>query len=142
MVGDPKEQNIHLPLKVVESGEIEFSGQFQVGDEVRFCYDHPSLTLEQIRLGVQQIASHRPEQFFIYNCTSRIDFIDGNQEVEVFQKLADSYGVYCMGELYHENDQQRILHHSLTYLALREGEGKAVLPLEHNLRPIYPLCFH
>ncbi|CDT75613.1 putative GGDEF family protein [Vibrio coralliirubri] len=143
MVGDPKEQNIHLPLKVTESGEIEFSGLFQVGDEVRFCYDHPSLTLEQIRLGVQQIASHRPEQFFIYNCTSRIDFIDGNQEVEVFQKLADSYGVYCMGELYQENSQQRILHHSLTYLALREGEGKAVLPLETqpatNISPLFSL---
>ncbi|MEZ8036205.1 bifunctional diguanylate cyclase/phosphodiesterase [Vibrio crassostreae] len=143
MVGDPKEQRIHLPLKVTEYGEIEFSGQFQVGDEVRFCYDHPSLTLEQVRLGVQQLASHKPEQFFIYNCISRIDFIDGNQEVEVFQKLADSYGVYCMGELYQENDQQRILHHSLTYLALREGEGKVVLPLDTqpatNISPLFSL---
>ncbi|WP_029404908.1 bifunctional diguanylate cyclase/phosphodiesterase [Vibrio splendidus] len=143
MVGDPKEQNIHLPLKVRECGEIEFSGHFQIGDEVRFCYDHPSLTLEQIRLGVQQIASHKPEQFFIYNCTSRIDFIDGNQEVEVFQKLADTYGVYCMGELYQERGQQRILHHSLTYLALREGEGKAVQPLETqpatNISPLFSL---
>ena len=143
MVGDPKEQNIHLPLKVRECGEIEFSGHFQIGDEVRFCYDHPSLTLEQIRLGVQQIASHKPEQFFIYNCTSRIDFIDGNQEVEVFQKLADTYGVYCMGELYQDRGQQRILHHSLTYLALREGEGKAVQPLETqpttNISPLFSL---
>ncbi|WP_135385802.1 bifunctional diguanylate cyclase/phosphodiesterase [Vibrio tasmaniensis] len=143
MVGEPKDQNTHLPLKVTEGGEIEFSGSFQVGDEVRFCYDHPSLTLEQIRLGVQQIASHKPEQFFIYNCTSRIDFIDGNQEVEVFQALADTYGVYCMGELYQDNGQQRILHHSLTYLALREGEGKAVLPLETqpatNISPLFSL---
>ncbi len=143
MVGDPKEQRINLPLKVTECGEIEFSGQFQVGDEVRFCYDHPSLTLEQVRLGVQQLASHKPEQFFIYNCISRIDFIDGNQEVEVFQKLADSYGVYCMGELYQENGQQRILHHSLTYLALREGEGKVVLPLDTqpatNISPLFSL---
>ncbi|MEZ9581886.1 EAL domain-containing protein [Vibrio cyclitrophicus] len=143
MVGDPKEQNIHLPLEVMECGEIEFSGQFQVGDEVRFCYDHPSLTLEQVRLGVQQIASHKPEQLFIYNCTSRIDFIDGNQEVEVFQKLADTYGVYCMGELYQDTGQQRILHHSLTYLALREGEGKAALPLETqpatNISPLFSL---
>lgn len=63
MVGDPKAQNIHLPLKVMKCGDIEFSGQFQVGEEVRFCYDHPSLTLEQIRLGVQQIATHKPERF-------------------------------------------------------------------------------
>jgi EAL domain-containing protein (putative c-di-GMP-specific phosphodiesterase class I)/GGDEF domain-containing protein len=143
MVGDPKEQNIHLPLSVTKYGEIEFSGQFQVGDEVRFCYDHPSLTLEQIRLGVQQIASHKPEQLFIYNCTSRLDFIDGNQEVEVFQKLADTYGVYCMGELHQEDGQQRILHHSLTYLAIREGEGKAVLPLDTqpatNISPLFSL---
>ncbi|MFA0071742.1 FIST C-terminal domain-containing protein, partial [Vibrio breoganii] len=61
MVSDPKEQKIHLPLKIAEQGDIEFSGEFQVGDEVRFCYDHPSLTLEQIRLGVQQIASHKSE---------------------------------------------------------------------------------
>ncbi|MCZ8499487.1 hypothetical protein O9929_22340 [Vibrio lentus] len=56
-----------------------------------FCYDHPSLTLEQIRLGVQQIGVHAPQQFFIYNCTSRIDFIDGNQEIGDFQNLADTY---------------------------------------------------
>ncbi|MFA0098551.1 hypothetical protein AB4406_26195, partial [Vibrio splendidus] len=55
----------------------------------------------------------------------------------------DCYGVYCMGELYQENDQQRILHHSLTYLALREGEGKAILPLETqpatNISPLFSL---
>ena len=145
MVGDPKEQNIHLPLKVIDDGEIEFSGPFQIGDEVRFCYDHPSLTLEQIRLGVQQIGVHAPQQFFIYNCTSRIDFIDGNQEVETFQNLADTYGVYCMGELYQDDDQQRILHHSLTYLTLREGEVEAegAVPLETqpatNISPLFSL---
>ncbi|MBW3698550.1 EAL domain-containing protein [Vibrio sp. T187] len=128
MVGEPKEQNIFLPLILHGESSIEFNGRFNTGDEVRFCYDHPSLTLEQLRLGMQQMAPSAPEHFFVYNCTSRIDFIEDNQEVEIIQELANCYGVYCMGELYFDNGQQRILHHSLTYLALREGEVTANTP--------------
>ena len=141
MVGEPKDQSIYLPMKIVDDNALEFNGEFNVGDEVRFCYDHPSLTLEQVRNGVQQVANHGPEQFFIYNCTSRLDFIEGNQEVTVFQNLADSFGVYCMGELYRDDDQQRLLHHSLTYIALREGDRSSdqAAPINKTASAISPL---
>ncbi|KDN26558.1 diguanylate cyclase [Vibrio fortis] len=143
MVGDPKQQNIYLPIRIADNEEMEFSGEFEVGEEVRFCYDHPSLTLEQVRLGVEQAALHSPECFFVYNCTSRLDFIEGNQEVEIFQKLTDTYGVYCMGELFYEQGQQRLLHHSLTYMALSEGDSANCRQLSSqpasNISPLFSL---
>lgn len=142
MAGDPREQNVYLPLKCNLDNSIDFNGEFNVGDEVRFCYDHPSLTIEQVRLGLQQVAFHHPEQFFIYNCISRLDFIEGNQELEPFQQVANSDGFFCMGELCYEDDSQRILHHSLTYLALREGPAENVvrsLPYYNHTNSISPL---
>jgi len=141
MEGDPQQQKIYLPIKVHSQDSIEFDGEIVVGDEVRFCYDHPSLTLEQLRLGIQQIAPLSPEEFFVYNCTSRIDFIEGNQEVSVIQELADCYGTYCMGELFHDDGEQKILHHSLTYLVMREGkpsQDSVKLP-SHSSNAISPL---
>ncbi|RBW64459.1 sensor domain-containing phosphodiesterase [Vibrionales bacterium C3R12] len=142
MIGDPREQNVYLPLACHQDNSITFDGEFNVGDEVRFCYDHPSLTIEQVRLGLQQVALHHPQQFFIYNCISRLDFIEGNQELEPFQQVANSDGFFCFGEFCYENDHQQILHHSLTYLALREGPADNVvrsIPHHEHTSSISPL---
>ncbi|MCZ8487702.1 hypothetical protein O9992_08560 [Vibrio lentus] len=84
MVGDPKEQNIHLMTGVTRRRDRAVVVRFRLAMRFGFAMTI-LLTFEQIRLGVQQIGVLRLQQFFIYNCTSRIDFIDGNQEVETFQ---------------------------------------------------------
>ncbi|MCC3802781.1 EAL domain-containing protein [Vibrio parahaemolyticus] len=63
-------------------GSMSFDRPWCLGDEVQFCYNHPSLTLEQVRHGVVELAMHQPEVVMIYNCASRLDFIDSSDEVQ------------------------------------------------------------
>ncbi|TOF21395.1 sensor domain-containing phosphodiesterase [Vibrio parahaemolyticus] len=103
-------------------GSMSFDRPWCLGDEVQFCYNHPSLTLEQVRHGVVELAMHQPEVVMIYNCASRLDFIDSSDEVQAFMDIAATFGSYCMGEIHGDIGQPEILHHSLTYLAMREGD--------------------
>ncbi|EDP57430.1 EAL domain-containing protein [Vibrio sp. AND4] len=122
-------------------GSMSFDRPWCLGDEVQFCYSHPSLTFEQVRHGVVELAMHQPEAVMIYNCASRLDYIDSSDEVRSFAELSHTSGSYCMGELYNENDQQEILHHSLTYLAMREGDevNELHLPAPAMTASISPL---
>lgn len=151
-------QLVHFPLyresgtckgvctvkQVLDNGSIEFDQAWEIGDEVRFCYNHPSLTVEQVRHGTERLALHQPESVFIYNCASRLDFIDGAEELKTFEGVASSHGVYCMGELYRSEQKQEILHHSMTYLAMRESSviakmTKFVPQNEHVISPLFSL---
>ncbi len=125
--GDVYQQNILHPMRINDSGSIDFDGDWQVGDEVRFAYNHPSLTVDKVRQGADSLAVHRPESLFIYNCVSRLAFIDAAQELQPFAHLNEVNGVYCMGELFKTDNRQEILHHRMTYLALREGGEDTLL---------------
>jgi EAL domain-containing protein (putative c-di-GMP-specific phosphodiesterase class I)/GGDEF domain-containing protein len=122
IVGDELNQDIYSPIKAADNGGILFDKEIPEGTQVQFCYNHPSLSLEKIFFHSQKLAQSAPESLFIYNCVSRLSFIEGNSELQPLQSVTDTFGVYCMGEICRLDDKQRVLHHSLTYLALREGE--------------------
>ncbi|MDG3086693.1 EAL domain-containing protein [Vibrio hannami] len=122
MRGERINQDICIPENVT-GDNIEFSGNLEVGDKVRFCFNHPSLTLEQVQLEAEQLAQDSPDALFVYNCSSRINYAEGEKELLQFEKVAKTVGSYFSGE-FCCSGQQKILHHSLTYLALREGESK------------------
>lgn len=65
---------------------------------------------------------HQPESVIIYNCVSRLEFIDSKLELKPFEGIVNTCGAYCMGELYRTEERQDILHHSLTYIAMRESD--------------------
>ncbi|WP_136487324.1 EAL domain-containing protein [Vibrio sp. H11] len=125
--GDLEQQDVYVPLYEQDSGLV-FSKPLAVGDEVRFSFDHPSMTLEQVYLGAQQLRSFQPQQIWVYNCISRLDFIEDNQELLPLQAVAETHGSYCMGELWHDGQLLRSMSHSLTYIALREGAKPAAEP--------------
>lgn len=145
MRGEQSHQSVHLPRELYSDGSIEFNADWQVGDEVRFCYNHPSLTQEQVRLGAEQLFVHHPESVFIYNCASRLDFMDGADELMPFSEFANANGAYCMGELFRDDKTQMIMHHSLTYLAMRETalEKPALEHMKrhqpHSVSPLFSL---
>lgn len=147
MKGEQIEQDIFTPINLSEYGGYVLDRELKVGDQVRFCYDHPELTIQQVKEGAYQLARFQPEQLFIYNCTSRLDFIEGDAELTPLQALARSDGFYCMGELYKEGMHQGILHHSMTFLALREGPAKAefkrpTLDLSSTISPLFSMIRH
>lgn len=131
MKGEVTLQDVYIPLAEQESGLL-FNAPLAVGDEVRFCFDHPSITLEQISIGAERLREFQAEQIVIYSCTSRLDFIAGNQELLPLQNQAATHGGYLAGEWWHDGQSQRMLHHSMTYLALREGT-----PAQTTLSPAY-----
>ncbi|WP_394252740.1 EAL domain-containing protein [Vibrio profundi] len=108
-------------LNILSDGSIEFDQEWKKGQEAQFCYNHPSLTVEKVRHGAELLTMHQPESVMIYNCASRLDFLDGLTELKPFEGIANTAGAYCMGELSLQGNTQEILHHSLTYLALRES---------------------
>ncbi|WP_165312589.1 bifunctional diguanylate cyclase/phosphodiesterase [Vibrio ziniensis] len=119
--GDIRQQDIYLPLTLTADG-ILMNRELQVGDEVRFCFDHPLLTLGQVQIGADRLQKFQPDQIFVYNCLSRLEFMDENTELLPLQNVANAYGTYCAGEMTRTGEHQQVLHHSMTYLALREGE--------------------
>lgn len=146
------EQMYSFPLKasggqisslreIYPDGSIRLDNAVSIGDEVRICYNHPSLTLEQVRYDVIQLAQHNPESVFIYNCESRLEFLEGVSETKLFEHLESSNGSYCMGELY-RGEIQETLHHSMTYLALSEDAQRPAIEIEDQDEvPVSPL-FH
>ncbi|MBW3698549.1 EAL domain-containing protein [Vibrio sp. T187] len=114
-------KGVSTALNILPDGSIEFDKEWQVGEETQFCYSHPSLTVEKVRHGAELLTMRQPESVMIYNCASRLDFLDGSTELKPFEGVTNTAGVYCMGELSLQGNKQEILHHSLTYLALRES---------------------
>ncbi|MFP7709145.1 EAL domain-containing protein [Vibrio cyclitrophicus] len=117
-----RKKGISTPLRINDDGSIEFDSPWHIGEEAQFCYNHPSLTAEKVRHGAEMLAIHQPESVIIYNCVSRLEFIDSKLELKPFEGIVNTCGAYCMGELYRNEDRQEILHHSLTYIAMRESD--------------------
>ncbi|MFA0080012.1 EAL domain-containing protein [Vibrio artabrorum] len=117
-----RKKSISTPLRLNNDGSIEFDSPWHVGEEVQFCYNHPSMSAENIHHGAKVLAMHQPESVIIYNCVSRLQFIDSQLDLKPFEGIANPCGAYCMGELYRHGDHQDILHHNLTYIAMRESD--------------------
>lgn len=118
--GPQSEQNVFMAV-VEDEESVHFHQPLKVGDEVRFCFDHPTLTLEQMQLDAQRLQHFQPEYVAIFNCTSRLNFMTGEQEYRALKDIIECGGGYFSGELWFDGEQQQLLHHSMTYLALREG---------------------
>lgn len=129
---------------ITKEGYLQFALDIPVGDEVRFSYYHPSLTQEQVNQGAIILARKQPESIFIYNCESRIESSSETTELQSFSDIGPCQGMYGMGEYFCSNNQQ-ILHHSLTYLALSESSNPTIKsfvshsPRSHNLTPLFSL---
>ncbi len=119
--GNMEDQDVFQPLNLTAKG-ILLNRNIEAGDEVRFCFDHPTLTIDQVQLGAKRLQHFKPDQVFIYNCFSRLEFMEDNLELQPLQEVANTFGGYCFGELMHDGKKQRVLHHSMTYVAMREGE--------------------
>ncbi len=130
------------PKVIFPDGSIEFDVEVGIGEEVRICYNHPSLTLAQVQHDVAQLAQVNPESVFIYNCESRLDFIEGVQEVNPFNSLEFCAGAFCLGELY-SDEELTLQHHSMTYLALSEDAHRPSIELtgqqELSISPLFHL---
>lgn len=132
---------ISCPRALYPDGSIELDQSISIGDEVRICYNHPSLTLEQVRHDAIQLAKHNPESVFIYNCESRLEFVEGVSEIRLFDQFEICCGSYCLGEFY-RSERQETLHHSMTYVAMSEDESRPALTVADNDEfPVSPL-FH
>ncbi|WP_158120114.1 bifunctional diguanylate cyclase/phosphodiesterase [Vibrio metoecus] len=136
MKGECRQQDIFLPLSLDARGGLHFDRPLAVQDEVRFCFDHPSLTLEKVYLKAQQLQAKQCQQVWVFNCALRLNFMNENHELEPLQAVAPTDGCYCWGELLHVQGQQQVMHHSMTFLALREGELR---DLELAPLPNYPV---
>ncbi|OCH12005.1 diguanylate phosphodiesterase [Aliivibrio sp. 1S165] len=135
---------INAVEEITVEGYLKFALRIPTGREVRLCYYHPSLTQEQVNQGAMMLAKKQPESIFIYNCESRIESSSESTELQTFSDIGSCQGIYGMGEFFRSH-KQVILHHSLTYLALRESVPETVnslyshSPREHNLTPLFSL---
>lgn len=144
MIEEETVRLINTVESITKEGYLQFASDVAIGDEVRFSYSHPSLTQEKVNQGVMALAEKQPESIFIYNCESRIESSSESTELHCFSDIGICQGMYGMGEFFRANKQQ-ILHHSLTYLALRESAEDFVepaishTPRTHNLTPLFSL---
>ncbi|EIC2298466.1 EAL domain-containing protein [Vibrio cholerae] len=149
MKGECRHQDLYLPLGLAEEGGLRFNRPLALQDEVRFCFDHPSLTLERVYLTAQQLQAKQCQQVWVFNCALRLNFMHENHELQPLQAVAPTDGCYCWGELLYEHGQQQVMHHSMTFLALREGavrDDLVPIPLpsypEGMTSPLFNLIRH
>lgn len=119
------DHEVYLPLHINADGSVRFDKPLPQGERIRFSYDHPALTIEQVLHTIQPLAAAPPEHIFVYNCVSRLRFMEGNRELSPLQNIAPTSGCYCFGEFCRNGDAQKVLHHSMTYLALSEKSNVA-----------------
>lgn len=124
-------QKATIPRAIRSDGSIEFDANVDIGEEVRICYNHPSLTMAQVEHDTAQLAQVNPESVFIYNCESRLGFVEGVNEIKSYSGFEFAAGSFCLGELY-SRESQALLHHSMTYLALSEDSSRT--PIEFSDR--------
>ncbi|MHA2939856.1 EAL domain-containing protein [Vibrio sp. RC27] len=136
IIGEEQNQDVYAPIKNMGSEGILFDKEIPEGAKVRFCYNHPSLSLDKIQIYSQKLIQRSPESIFIYNCFSRLSFMEGNSELIPMQNVANTYGTYCMGEFCRLDGKQRVLHHSLTFIAMREKESSTLTNHHHSKLPI------
>ncbi len=141
-------QDIYVPTAISSDGSMDFAGELHTGDKVRFCYNHPSLTINQVNGAIAQLKQFAPQSLFIYNCLSRLDFMEGDEELELFDVLPSTkvQGSFCMGEFFYAAGRHKIMHHSMTYMAFREAsEGTRLSSVDdvavnkENLSPLFSL---
>ncbi|GAA5217436.1 EAL domain-containing protein [Corallincola platygyrae] len=137
------------PVSLYEDGSMQMTEVLPQGEKVQFSYFHPNLSKSRIREELRGMHEQLPEAIFLYNCASRVFNGDGSieEEVEVFEQLAPSAGAYCFGEFSAE-PEQRIAHHSVTYLGLAETPRTRAVdqpefsqhrPVDRSLSPLFSL---
>jgi len=136
-----------VPLALHDDGSLSLGAPLQIGDQVQFAYTYPAMAEELLIRSIHRLHEQPVETLFIYHCSARNALAMGHSEQEFapLQAFHDSHGVFCGGEAY-GTGQKRLLHHSLTFLALSESPRTANMerPAEHpnhsrSLAPIFNL---
>jgi EAL domain-containing protein (putative c-di-GMP-specific phosphodiesterase class I)/GGDEF domain-containing protein len=139
-----KQNTLSCPIRRLEDGGLIMSTPLHEGDRVRFAYSHPSMTLEQVYRGAESLHKQRPELILSFNCSSRqrYDNRETERELQPFQAMAPLSGVFCYGELMHQQGKTQMLQQSLVTVAIAEDPAaERPMPVlkRHALAPLFRL---
>ncbi|MDB5052682.1 MAG: diguanylate cyclase [Bacilli bacterium] len=111
------------PEVVHEDGSITFSGNFHVGEKVRFGFGDPELIVDATKQLIENIVEMPAEAILVFNCAARRRFMFNSidQEIKPLQSIASTIGFFTNGEFYHHQEVNEIFNHSMTLLILSEN---------------------
>lgn len=113
-----------LPDSCREDGALVLNADCSQGETVRLAYGDFNEILHSTQVMQEAIAEHIPEGILIFNCVSRITFLQDNSWLELahYNHIAPHAGIYTHGEYDRVNGRIRMLNMTLVSASFREGE--------------------
>ena len=116
-----------LPVSYSEDGSLNFAADFRLGEYVRLSYGDPNEIIEESRQSQLKTEMFRPEGLLLFSCVTRRFFLqdDVKLELEPYQQIAPSAGVYTYGELNRYRGRAASLNTMFLAIGFREGAAAA-----------------
>lgn len=124
---------LRTPHVVNDDGSIEMFVEIPKGTELRLSYGDKNTILDTAHKTAVKLSQFKPETIKAYSCGARRVFW-GDEEVgketKAFDKIAPTSGFYSSGEIIKINNKLRVCNQTLSLVAMREKEGKDLLPID------------
>ncbi|MEN6351689.1 MAG: HD domain-containing phosphohydrolase [Syntrophomonas sp.] len=106
-----------------DDDSVNFFGDVDEGDKVRFSFGHVEMILEKIDSLLQIIEQQPVESIFVYSCGGRRFFFQNSAQIETLplQNIAPTSGFFTSGEFFHANNSNHLLNSTMTTVALSES---------------------
>ncbi len=106
-----------------DDDSINFFGNMDEGDKVRFSFGHVDMIIEKINSLLQMIKQQPVESIFVYSCGGRRCFFQNSAQIETLplQKIAPTSGFFTSGEFFHADNSNHLLNSTMTTVALSES---------------------
>ena len=126
---------MRMPFSCMEDGSISLVASVREGDTIFLSYGDISTILSEIYEARSRMDRFRPQYIQLFDCATRRTFWKRNidQEIQPFQKVADTTGFFTGGEILRVNGELVHFNATLVVVGMREG-ATGVKELSHVRR--------
>jgi diguanylate cyclase (GGDEF)-like protein len=112
-----------LPVMYGKDGSLIFAADFRLGEFVRLSYGDPNEIINESRQSQIKTELFHPEAVLLFSCVTRRFFLqdDVKLELEPYQQIAPSAGIYTYGELNRYRGRAAVMNTMFLAIGFREG---------------------
>lgn len=119
-----RELTARAMMKIHDDGSFQYTGNFQVGDKVKFGFGNAEMILKHPIIPESKDYTNS-ESFFIYSCMARRRYVPDliHTENAAYSTIANTSGFFTDGEFFNRNKKNELLNQTFTVVALTENQS-------------------